>query len=98
MKLKTLYVENMRGYISKKINFRDSVTFLIGINGSGKTTVLNLLSGLLKPSIKELVEIEYSYLKLEFEDNQNTYLYCRKEKSNVLIGYNDGIKKSRIFF
>ena len=86
MKLKTLYVENMRGYISKKINFRDSVTFLIGINGSGKTTVLNLLSGLLKPSIKELVEIEYSYLKLEFEDNQNTYLYCRKEKSNVLIG------------
>lgn len=98
MKLKTLYVENMRGYISKKINFRDSVTFLIGINGSGKTTVLNLLSGLLKPSIKELVEIEYSYLKLEFEDNQNTYLYCRKEKSNVLIGYNDGIKKVEFSF
>lgn len=37
----------MRGYITKKINFRDSVTFLIGINGLGKTTVLKLLNGLL---------------------------------------------------
>ena len=53
----TFYVENMRGYITKKINFRNSVTFLIGINGSGKTTVLKLLNGLLKPSLKELIEM-----------------------------------------
>lgn len=95
MKLISLYVENMRGYITKKINFRDSVTFLIGINGSGKTTVLKLLNGLLKPSLKELVEIEFSYLKLELEDNQNntTFLYCRKEDDMVNIGYNDGHNK-----
>lgn len=47
MKLISLYVQDMRGYITKKINFRDSVTFLIGINGLGKTTVLKLLNGLL---------------------------------------------------
>lgn len=95
MKLMTLYVENMRGYITKKINFRNSVTFLIGINGSGKTTVLKLLNGLLKPSLKELIEIEFSYLKLDLENNQNknTFLYCRKEKDVVNIGYNDGVKE-----
>ena len=91
----TFYVENMRGYITKKINFRNSVTFLIGINGSGKTTVLKLLNGLLKPSLKELIEIEFSYLKLDLENNQNknTFLYCRKEKDVVNIGYNDGVKE-----
>lgn len=83
----------MRGYISKKINFRESVTFLIGINGSGKTTVLNLLNALLKPNLKELVEIEFSYLRLELEDNQSktTTLYCRKEDDAVRIGYNDWV-------
>lgn len=100
MKLKTLYVENMRGYISKKINFRESVTFLIGINGSGKTTVLNLLNALLKPSLKELVEIEFSYLRLELEDNQSktTSLYCRKEDGAVRIGYNDWVEKVEYSF
>lgn len=95
MKLISFYVENMRGYITKKINFRDSVTFLIGINGSGKTTVLKLLNGLLKPSLKELVEIEFSYLKLELEDDQskNTSLYCRKENDAVMIGYNNGFEE-----
>lgn len=100
MKLKTLYVENMRGYISKKINFRESVTFLIGINGSGKTTVLNLLNALLKPNLKELVEIEFSYLRLELEDNQSktTTLYCRKEDGAVRIGYNDWVEKVEYSF
>lgn len=95
MKLISFYVENMRGYITKKIHFRDSVTFLIGINGSGKTTVLKLLNGLLKPSLKELVEIEFTSLKLELEDRQkcNIILYSRKENDRVIIGCDNGQKK-----
>lgn len=90
----------MRSYITKKINFRDSITFLIGINGSGKTTVLKLLNGLLKPNLKELVEIEFSYLKIELEDNQSnrTFLYCRKEDDAVRIGFNNRIEEGEYSF
>lgn len=100
MKLISLYVQDMRGYITKKINFRDSITFLIGINGSGKTTVLKLLNGLLKPNLKELVEIEFSYLKIELEDNQSnsTFLYCRKEDDAVRIGFNNRIEEGEYSF
>ena len=100
MKLISLYVQYMRGYITKKIKFRDSITFLIGINGSGKTTVLKLLNGLLKPNLKELVEIEFSYLKIELEDNQSnsTFLYCRKEDDAVRIGFNNRIEEGEYSF
>ena len=39
MKLIRFKGENIRGYQLQSIDFRDRLTFLIGINGSGKTTV-----------------------------------------------------------
>lgn len=71
MKLISFRGENIRGYQNHCINFRNGVTFLIGINGSGKTTVLNLIQGLLTPSLKILATIEYSYIEVELVVNQD---------------------------
>lgn len=71
MKLISFRGENIRGYQNHCINFRNGVTFLIGINGSGKTTVLNLIQGLLTPSLKILATIEYSYIEIELVVNQD---------------------------
>lgn len=71
MKLLRFRGENIRGYQNHCINFRDGVTFLIGINGSGKTTVLNLIQGLLTPSLKILATIEYSFIEVEIVVNQD---------------------------
>ena len=71
MKLISFRGENIRGYQNHCINFRNGVTFLIGINGSGKTTVLNLIQGLLTPSLKILSTIEYSYIEIELVVNQD---------------------------
>lgn len=71
MKLLSFRGENIRGYQNHCINFRDGVTFLIGINGSGKTTVLNLIQGLLTPSLKILTTIEYSFIEVEIVVNQD---------------------------
>lgn len=66
MKLIRFKGENIRGYQSHSIDFRDRITFLIGINGSGKTTVLRLLQGLLTPSYLDLAQIEFSTISVFF--------------------------------
>jgi predicted ATP-binding protein involved in virulence len=54
MKITRLQAENVHGYLPLDIEFFEDLTFLTGLNGSGKTTVLRLLMALLTPNIDEL--------------------------------------------
>lgn len=64
MKLRKFKGKQIRGYMDFDIEFDESLTFLIGINGTGKTTILKLLAGLLSPSYIELAQIEFSEIEL----------------------------------
>lgn len=90
MRLKQFIAKDVRGYMKYDIKFRDSVTFLIGINGSGKTTVLKLLSGLLTPSYIDLCQIEYSKIELICEsisDKSNIRIISEKEGNKFVLKY-----------
>lgn len=91
MRLKHFVGKDVRGYMNFDIKFRESVTFLIGINGSGKTTVLKLLSALLEPSYKMLCSIDFFELTLlcEIDEKKTIQIFCRKEKSQMLLKYDD---------
>lgn len=84
MKINRFTAENVNGYLNFDIEFNESLTFLIGINGSGKTTALKLILGLLSPSWVNLTQIKYSFAQVE----------CQIEKSNITIRseYIDDIK------
>ena len=60
--------KSVRGHFDFDISFRKGVNFLIGDNGSGKTTVLRLIKGMLMPSLEDLADIEYSSVCIELED------------------------------
>lgn len=98
MRLKQFTGKNVRGYMNFDISFRESVTFLIGINGSGKTTVLKLLSGLLEPSYRVLNNIEFSelVLKCEIENNEIIQICCKKDTENMFLQYSDNVKNVQI--
>ncbi len=90
MKLRRFIGKNVRGYMDFDISFRDSVTFLIGINGSGKTTVLKLLSGLLTPSFLDLVQIEFSEIQLFCESTsskESILIACSKKEEKIVLKY-----------
>lgn len=64
MKLIKFSGKQIRGYMNFDIDFDGSLNFLIGINGTGKTTILKLLAGLLSPSYIELVQIDFSDIEI----------------------------------
>ena len=72
MKLKTFKVVGVWGFLTKEISFRDHTTFLIGINGSGKTTILKLLDGLLKPNLKNLLFIDFKEISIIFSGDDSS--------------------------
>ena len=46
MRLIGLKIEKLYGIYDYNVKFNDDVTFIYGSNGSGKTTVLNILGGM----------------------------------------------------
>lgn len=88
MKLIKFLGKNVRGYLNLNINFREGTTFLIGINGSGKTSVFKLINGLLSPSYKILEDIEYTYIELTLSNDGKDYmLSSTKDKELISIEY-----------
>lgn len=58
-------VENFWGEHNLEFNFHDDVNFIIGINGSGKTTVIDLIVAALTANFSELDRLEFSRLQIK---------------------------------
>lgn len=90
MKICKFKGECIRGYMDFDISFNDDLTFLIGINGSGKTTVLRLISALITPSYFDLVQIEFKHAEIHIKnvsDNSTSIISCDKDSQFMTIKY-----------
>jgi len=67
MIIKSFSGSGLNGYINVKLHFFPDLTFLYGINGSGKTTVVRSIHALLTCSIAVLAETVYSSMDLLVE-------------------------------
>ncbi len=80
MIIQRLEIVGLYGYIDKKIDFNSDITVLVGINGSGKTSILNIISWLIKPSIADLCVTEFSEIRLKFiHNNKISEIECKHE-------------------
>ena len=55
---------DLHGYLNLSVNFKDDLTFLTGINGSGKTSVVKGISSLISPSLIALSHTNYTKMEL----------------------------------
>lgn len=82
MQIEKLKITGLYGYINKDIDFNEDVTLLVGINGSGKTSILNIINWVIKPSIPNLCVTEFSLIELTFKFKSVRYLItCKHNKS-----------------
>lgn len=86
MFVKRLEIRKLYGYMNKKIDFNHDINLLVGINGSGKTSVLNVINWLLAPSLGNLCVIEFELLELQFEHDGSDYLLtCKQHERELTI-------------
>ena len=69
LKISSLTVKGGFGYVDFSLKFFRGLSFLVGINGSGKTTAIRLIEALLTPSLEQLDKIPHksAVLRLEIE-------------------------------
>ncbi len=64
MKINSFIAQGVHDYLNYNIEFFTDLTFLIGINGSGKTSALKLILGLTSPVYNYLNQIKYKYCEV----------------------------------
>lgn len=82
MQIETLEISKLYGYINKKITFNDDLTLLVGINGSGKTSILNIINWIISPSLPNLCVTEFEKITLSFTFKKTKYeVTCEHHKT-----------------
>lgn len=83
MKIREMKVTKLHGYMEKNIILNDDINILVGINGSGKTSVLNIISMILEPSIEDLCLLDFEKIELDFDLEETRHkIICTKENEN----------------
>jgi predicted ATPase len=63
----------MYGSYSRTVDFRKDINLLVGINGSGKTTILNCIDWMLRPDFASLATISFKEIFIDFFANSKAY-------------------------
>lgn len=84
MILKSFRANKVYGYLDFDFSLHADINFLVGGNGSGKTTALKLINGLLAPNFRELVFTPFEELFVEIEHRNEIISIGAKSKESTI--------------
>ena len=91
MKIKKLEIFNLYGYINKSIIFKE-ITFLVGNNGVGKTSILSIIKAFFEKKVEFFYEIEFDKIIFELEiQSKNIIITITQTKTMEKILENNEI-------
>jgi hypothetical protein len=97
MKINHFSGRGLHGFLKFDIDFNDDLTLLTGINGSGKTSVLNCIIALITPSLRTLAELDFSSVKVVFENDGKKH-FVSADKKGEFVSINTSEKSGSFDF
>ncbi|HEJ7645751.1 AAA family ATPase [Klebsiella oxytoca] len=86
MKLLKFTASNVYGYINFNINFNKDVSFLVGANGSGKSTAIKLIQAMFSLNLRDLISIPFEKIEIVYDDrNKIRKINTHKDKMCLSI-------------
>jgi predicted ATPase len=90
MQIISFQAQALHGYMDRSIRFNRDVTYITGINGTGKTSVVRSVISLLQPSLAYLIETDFRFMSLVFTNDSDTHNICAyKSQDNLTIFSHD---------
>lgn len=83
MEIRKISYRNVYGFLSADLTFTRGENFLVGINGSGKTTVLNLIRWVLGPSLPDLCTLQHDSIQLDLKHGNYLYTIVSKIENDI---------------
>ncbi|WP_337127654.1 AAA family ATPase [Proteus terrae] len=75
------------GSTTKKIHLNSKINFLIGINGSGKTTILKIIHAMSMVDIEEIAKLPFNKAYIQLDNL--TKIAVNKERGNIEFSISD---------
>lgn len=69
MHIRNIRIQKLYNSLDTSIEFNKSLSLIVGINGCGKTSVLNAVDWLLRPNIRMLIITAFESIKMSFQFN-----------------------------
>jgi energy-coupling factor transporter ATP-binding protein EcfA2 len=86
MRIKRFEIRKAFGYLTIDVPINDGLTFLTGINGAGKTTVVRGLMALLTPSFSSLATIECQEMSVDAINNGSDFkIRARRTETDIKL-------------
>jgi len=86
MRLNRFRASKLNGFLDFDIKFNKDLTFLTGINGSGKTTVLNAIVALITPSLYIIANTLFNTIRIDFDINgKKQFIAASKDNLQIVL-------------
>ncbi|MGY2957573.1 putative ATP-binding protein involved in virulence [Pseudomonas sp. TE6349] len=85
MIIKSFYARKVHGVYDFNIKFQPDLNFLVGPNGTGKTTALRLIQAALSIDVATLVDISFSLIRVDVEKDGESYQVIVSPREDRLV-------------
>ncbi|SDK59012.1 AAA domain-containing protein, putative AbiEii toxin, Type IV TA system [Pedobacter sp. ok626] len=84
MKITSIDIRKLHGYLDTHINLKPNIAILVGINGSGKTSTLNVINWMFNLSIESLSTESFETIEIHFIHEKSEYQYICRQTNEIL--------------